>query len=275
MLKMAYSYASVLTIAGSDCSGGAGIQADLKTFAALGCYGASAITAVTVQNTLGVKKLHKLPPELVQDQIIAVMEDIKCASIKIGMVYNHILAEAIAAVIKDYTAPIIFDPVMVSSNGNLLLKKDAIDTLKKELFPLCTLVTPNLDEAAALTSIKICTLKDMENAANRLLEDGCRAVLIKGGHLKGTTLFDLYLDQQGKPQVFSSSRIDTNNTHGTGCTLSSAIAAYIARRYNLIPAIKKARQFVHRAIDSGKDIKTGDGHGPLNHTFDPEKMVIF
>ena len=274
MLKKEFKYTSVLTIAGSDCSGGAGIQADLKTFAALGCYGTSAITALTVQNTLGVQKLHKLPAELVQDQIMAVMEDIQCAAIKIGMIHSHSLTEAIALTLIKYTVPIIFDPVMVASSGDLLLEADAIDTLKKVLFPLCTLVTPNLDEASVLTSIEIRSLKDMENAARCLIEEGCQAVLIKGGHLKGTELFDLYLDQQGKQHVFRSKWINTKNTHGTGCTLSSAIAAYMARGFHLLTAIEKARLYVHSAIESGKNVKTGKGHGPLNHSFDPEKMNI-
>ena len=272
---MGFKYASVLTIAGSDCSGGAGIQADLKTFAALGCYGTSAITAVTVQNTLGVQKLHKLPTELVLDQIMAVMEDIQCAAIKIGMVHSRSLTEAIARTLKKYTVPVIFDPVMVASSGDLLLEADAIDTLKKVLFPLCTLVTPNLDEASVLTSIEIRSLKDMENAAKRLIEEGCQAVLIKGGHLKGTELFDLYLDQQGKQHIFSSKWINTENTHGTGCTLSSAIAVHMARGFDLLTAIEKARLYVHNAIENGKDVKTGKGHGPLNHSFDPEKMILY
>jgi len=275
MLKMEFKYASVLTIAGSDCSGGAGIQADLKTFAALGCYGTSAITAITVQNTLGVQKLHKLPTELVHDQIMAVMEDIQCAAIKIGMVHSRSLTEAIARTLKKYTVPIIFDPVMVASSGDLLLEADAIDMLKKMLFPLCTLVTPNLDEASVLTSMEIRSLKDMENAAQRLIEEGCQAVLIKGGHLKGTELFDLYLDQQGKQHIFSSKWINTNNTHGTGCTLSSAIAAYLAKGFDLLTAIENARLYVHNAIVNGKDVKTGKGHGPLNHSFDPEKMNLY
>ncbi|MEJ5964201.1 bifunctional hydroxymethylpyrimidine kinase/phosphomethylpyrimidine kinase [Pedobacter immunditicola] len=269
---MGSKYPSVLTIAGSDCSGGAGIQADLKTFAALGCYGTSAITAITVQNTVGVQKLHKLPPELVKDQIIAVMDDIQCAAIKIGMIHNRRLTETIAPTLKEYKVPIIFDPVMVATSGDLLLEADAVDSLKKVLFPLCALVTPNLDEASVLTSMEICSLRDMENAAWSLIEEGCKAVLIKGGHLKGTELFDLYLDHQGEQHIFSTTWIDTNNTHGTGCTLSSAIAAYMARGLDLLTAIEKARQYVHKAILYGKNVKTGKGHGPLNHSFDPEKM---
>ncbi|MET3115173.1 hydroxymethylpyrimidine/phosphomethylpyrimidine kinase [Pedobacter sp. CG_S7] len=274
MLSTVYKYPSVLTIAGSDCSGGAGIQADLKTFAALGCYGTSAITAVTVQNTLGTSKIHNLPPELVQEQVIAVMEDIKCGAIKIGMVHNRQLIEAIAVVIKNYAIPIIFDSVMVASSGDQLIENDAVEALKTTLIPLCTLVTPNLDEAAVLTSMKINTAGDMENAAIRLIEDGCKAVLIKGGHLKGPELFDIYLDQQGKQQLFKSTKIDTSNTHGTGCTLSSAIAAFMAMGYELLIAIEMARIYVYRAIENGKNVKTGNGHGPLNHSFAPRKMAL-
>lgn len=274
MQSMFYKYPSVLTIAGSDCSGGAGIQADLKTFAALGCFGTSAITAVTVQNTLGTSKIHNLPPELVQEQVIAVMEDIKCGAIKIGMVHNRQLIEAIAMVLKNYAIPIIFDPVMVASSGDRLIENEAVETLKKLLFPLCTIVTPNLDEAAVLTSMKINTVREMKKAAIRLIEEGCKAVLIKGGHLKGPELFDLYFDQQGNQQLFTSIRIDTNNTHGTGCTLSSAIAAFMAMGYELLMAIEMAKIYVHQAIENGKNVKTGNGHGPLNHSFDPKKMAM-
>lgn len=274
MSKMEFKYPSVLTIAGSDSGGGAGIQADLKTFAALGCYGTSAISAITVQNTLGVNEIFSLPPEIVKGQIRAVMEDIKCEAIKIGMVHHSALAEAIASAIKDFQAPIIFDPVMVASSGDRLIEHQTMDILKSVLFPISTLITPNLEEASALTETNIYTLVDMETAASRLIDQGCKAVLIKGGHLKGPALFDFYLDRQGKQHFFTSTWIDSNNTHGTGCTLSSAIAAFMAMGYKLLLAIEMAKTYVHQAIENGKHVKTGNGHGPLNHSFDPKKMAM-
>jgi len=266
----------VLTIAGSDSGGGAGIQADLKTFSALGCFGTSAITAITVQNTLGVSAIHSIPAEIVKGQIKAVLDDIKPAAIKIGMVHSAELAVAIAAVLKDYpTVPVIFDPVMVATSGDKLIENGTIATLKKELFPKSALITPNLDEAAILAEMKIADVKDMEIAAEKIIGFGSKAVLLKGGHLKGKRLFDLYMDESGRRQIFESEAIETNNTHGTGCSLSSAIAAFMARKLKLISAVAAARMYVYEAIDHGKEVKTGEGNGPLNHFFNPEKLIRY
>jgi hydroxymethylpyrimidine/phosphomethylpyrimidine kinase len=271
-----YKYPTVLTIAGSDSGGGAGIQADLKTFSALGCYGTSAITAVTVQNTLGVSGIHSIPAEIVGQQIQAVMDDIKPVAIKIGMIHATEQAITIANIFKIYPeVSIIFDPVMVSSSGYKLMEDSTITVLKNELFPLAALVTPNLDEAMLIADMDIMTVEDMEVAAACFLKLGCNAVLIKGGHLKGINLYDVYLDKNGLKHKFESDFIESNNTHGTGCTLSSGIAAYIALGNSILISIEKAKSYVHWAIEYGKDVRTGSGHGPLNHFFDPQKMIKY
>jgi hydroxymethylpyrimidine/phosphomethylpyrimidine kinase len=268
-------YISVLTIAGSDSSGGAGIQADLKTFAALGCFGTSAITAVTVQNTLGVTGVHPVPSHVVEGQIRAVISDIKPSAVKIGMVYNADIVSAIVSVLNDYPGiPVILDPVMVSSSGRMLMEQETIAILQTQLFPLVTLVTPNLDEAGLLSGMSLHTVDDMKIAAAKILETGCNAVLVKGGHLPGSRLYNVYLDRSGKEHIISSSSIATNNTHGTGCTLSSAITAFLARGAELIPAIEQGSTYMHTAIEKGRDVKTGEGHGPVNHFFGPIPQII-
>lgn len=268
-----YKYAAVLTIAGSDSGGGAGIQADLKTFSALGCYGTSAITAVTVQNTLGVTGIHSIPAAIVAAQIKVVMDDIKPAAIKIGMVHNAELASAIAITLQAYPhIPVIFDPVMVATSGDLLIKDNTLATLRTALFPVTTLLTPNLDEAALLINSKITNRQEMIAAATEILQTGCFAVLLKGGHLQGEKVYDVYVDQDGKALVFEASFIKSENLHGTGCTLSAAIAAHLSLGNSMEDAISKSRAYVFNAILHGKDVKTGNGHGPLNHFFNPQKL---
>lgn len=270
-----YKYPSVLTIAGSDSGGGAGIQADLKTFSALGCYGTSAITAITVQNTLGVTGIHSVPAEIVQGQIKAVMDDIEPAAIKIGMVHSTELAIAIHQTLLVYkNTPMVFDPVMVATSGDKLIKDDTVSVLKTVLFPLMTLITPNLDEAELLVQQKITNVEEMRTAAKELLQTGCFAVLLKGGHLKGEKLYDVYVSRDGEEQIYESDYIASENVHGTGCTLSSAIAAYLSLQYSLPEAIAKARNYVHEAILNGSQVKTGHGHGPLNHFFNPKKLQL-
>jgi hydroxymethylpyrimidine/phosphomethylpyrimidine kinase len=269
-----YRYPVVLSIAGSDSGGGAGIQADLKTMSALGCFGTTAITAVTVQNTLGVSGIHLIPVAFVKAQIKAVMDDLKPSAVKIGMVPSAELAIAIAEVLAVYPkVPIVFDPVMVATSGRRLIESDTTAMFEKDLFPLAQIVTPNLDEAAILAEIEINTLGDMKAAATRIMQYGCNAVLVKGGHLKGFDLFDVYLDKHGDERIFRSTAIDTRNTHGTGCSLSSAIASFIALGYNLPKAVMQSKLYVQHAIEHGTDVKTGSGHGPLNHFFDPQKLV--
>lgn len=267
-------YPVVLSIAGSDSGGGAGIQADIKTISALGCFATTAITAVTVQNTLGVSEIHPIPIEIVKSQIRAVMDDIQPSAIKIGMVYHTTLAIAIASVLKEYkNIPIVFDPVMIATSGYQLIKGDTIEILKRELFPLSELVTPNLDEASKLTGITINTLADMSSCAHRLIDAGCNAVLIKGGHLAGPDLCDVFLHKNGNQHIFKSIAIDTPNTHGTGCSLSSAIASHLALGDSLVTSTTKSIQYVRDAIRDGKDVKSGEGAGPLNHFFNPQKLV--
>lgn len=267
-------YPVVLSIAGSDSGGGAGIQADLKTMSALGCFATTAITAVTVQNTLGITGIYPIPVEFVISQIKAVMDDLKPSAIKIGMVHSVELAIGIASVLKVYRAiPVVFDPVMVATSGDRLIKNDTEETFKQQLFPLAEIVTPNLAEAAILAKMEIHTIGDMKKAAVQIMQYGCNAVLIKGGHLKGPDLYDIYLDKNGNERIFKSTAIDTVNTHGTGCSLSSAIASYIALGNDLNTSISKSKTYIQNAIEYGKDVKSGEGHGPLNHFFDPQKLV--
>ncbi|MBB6501769.1 bifunctional hydroxymethylpyrimidine kinase/phosphomethylpyrimidine kinase [Pedobacter cryoconitis] len=263
-------YPSVLTIAGSDSGGGAGIQADLKTISALGCYGTSAITTITAQNTTGVKDLHHLPTSIVIAQIEAVLSDIRPNAIKIGMISNPEVLLAVYGVLKHYQAiPIILDPVMISTSGHRLIGEDTIEPMKQFLIPLTTLVTPNLDEAAILSGMEISTVSEMKIAARKILDLNCQAVLVKGGHLKGDQLSDIYLDKNGLEFSYENTAINSLNTHGTGCTLSSAIASFLAIGFELPAAIQKAELYVHQAIKQGVDVVTGKGKGPLNHFHAP------
>lgn len=269
-------YIPVLSIAGSDCSGGAGIQADLKTISALGSYAATAITAVTVQNTYGVRAIHPIPADIIKGQIQAVMEDIRPSAVKIGMVNDiaaiHVIAETLSTYRPQY---VVFDPVMVSTSGHRLIEEDAIEVLKNELIPLATLITPNLKEAEVLYDHPIHTLTDMEDAASTLLRLGCKSILIKGGHLEGNDMTDILLsDKDSSALRYTSQKVESNNTHGTGCTLSSAIATFLAQGFPLAEAVKKAKDYVYNGILHGKDVHIGDGHGPLNHFFSPISMKI-
>lgn len=268
------NYHVVLSIAGSDSGGGAGIQADLKTFSALGCYGASAITAVTVQNTLGVSNIHSIPPDIVAGQIDAVMSDLRPGAVKIGMVHNADLIKSISGALRHYQdIPLVLDPVMISTSGHRLIEHNTLSVLMDELFPLCTLITPNLHEAEILSGVKITDQESMKLAAEKVLKLKCGAVLIKGGHLPGERLFDVYRGTDGRELVFESEHINSQNTHGTGCSLSSAIAAYLCRDYPLESAIQYAIDYVGKAIAAGADVKAGEGHGPLNHFFAPEPLI--
>jgi hydroxymethylpyrimidine/phosphomethylpyrimidine kinase len=268
-----YKYPAVITIAGSDSGGGAGIQADLKTFAALGCYGSSAITAVTVQNTLGVQAIHSIPAEIVEGQIRAVMDDIKPAAVKVGMVHTPELASIINETLRNYPGvPVIFDPVMVSTSGHKLILDDTIAALKAGLIVSADLLTPNLDEAVLLCGKRIKSLEDMLEAAKLLIGFGCKAVLLKGGHLNGPIMYDVYVSAEGFSTVFNAAHIQTRNTHGTGCTLSAAIAAKFALGYSMIPAIESAKSYLSSALEHGRDVQTGAGSGPLNHFFKPEQQ---
>lgn len=271
------SYPIVLSIAGSDSGGGAGIQADLKTFSSLGVYGATAITAITAQNTQGVHSQFALPPQMVYDQIIAVMEDIHPSVIKIGMLSNVQVVTAVAEALKRYSIPIILDPVMVSSSGHRLLSAEAQEVLKERLLPMAQLVTPNIPEMEALSDMPLLTISDKYNAAKHLLSLGVQSVLLKGGHEEGEVKVDILYQKSPQGIItcsFSSDTLNTRNIHGTGCTLSSAIAAYMARGLALKEAISSAKIYITEAIKAGADISVGKGYGPVNHLFNPLKMMV-
>ena len=268
-------YPRLLSIAGSDSGGGAGIQADLKTFSALGCYGMTAITALTAQNTTGVRAIHGVPPDMLSHQIDAVLEDIGVDAVKIGMLHSPEIVHAVANAIDRHALPhVVLDPVMVATSGAVLIDSPAIAALVTELFGRAVLITPNLDEAALLVGRPLANEADMEAAARELLAKGARAVLVKGGHLAGDVVSDLLLDHSGQPHWMRAPRIATANTHGTGCTLSSAIAAYLALGHSLADAVEAARAFVRGALAAGAGVKTGQGSGPLNHGFAPQVMRI-
>ena len=271
-------YRCALTIAGSDSVGGAGIQADIKTMSALGVYAASAITAVTVQNTQGVYGIEAIRPEIVGGQISAVMDDIHPTAVKIGMVNDAGTIHAIAKTLGRYKdVAVIIDPVMVSTSGCRLMQEDALQVFRTELMPLASLLTPNVPEAEILSGIKIETVDDMDRAANKIcreaarciVEKGCRAALVKGGHLDGNTKTDiLYADGQ-RVETFEAQTVETRNTHGTGCTLSSAITAHLALGHTMADAIRQAKTYLYKALEAGKDVEIGRGHGPVNHFFNP------
>jgi hydroxymethylpyrimidine/phosphomethylpyrimidine kinase len=270
-----WQYPRVLSIAGSDSGGGAGVQADLKTIAALGCYGMTAITALTAQNTLGVRAIHAVPLAILADQIDAVVEDIGVDAVKIGMLHSAPTVEAVAAALDRHgLRQVVLDPVMVATSGATLIDPTAISSLVRELFPRALLVTPNLDEAALFVERPLRTEADMEAAARQLLAMGARAVLLKGGHLQGDTVSDLLLADDASPVWLRQPRIATGNTHGTGCTLSSAIAAFLALGADLAQAVRQASEFVRGALRAGADVRTGAGSGPLNHSHAPLPMRL-
>ena len=270
-----YQYPRLLTIAGSDSGGGAGIQADLKTFSALGCFGMTAITALTAQNTTGVSAIHGTPPDMLRAQIDAVLQDIGVDAVKIGMLHSPEIVHTVASAIDRHgLMHVVLDPVMVATSGAVLIDSPAIAALVSELFGRAVLVTPNLDEASLLVGRTLTSEADMQAAATELLAKGARAVLLKGGHLAGDVVSDLLQVAGSAPHWMRASRIATANTHGTGCTLSSAIAAHLALGMSLIDAVEAARTYVRGALAAAASVKTGQGSGPLNHGFAPEVMKL-
>ena len=255
-----------LTIAGSDSSGGAGIQADLKTFAALGVYGASVITALTAQNTSGVSGIHSVPVEFVTAQIDAVFSDLAVGAVKIGMVAQVASIDAIVAGLTRWSPKhVVLDPVMVATSGDRLLAAEAVEALRTKLTPLAAVITPNLPEAAALLDEAVATSEAaVENQGKRLLAMGCRAVLIKGGHGQGAESTDYLIDAHGTI-VLAAPRVATKNTHGTGCSLSSAIAAGLAKGEGMETAIRNAKTWISAAIAAADRFSVGHGHGPVHH----------
>ena len=253
----------VLIIAGSDSSGGAGIQADIKTVTSLGSYAMTAVTAVTAQNTKGVKIIISIPPEIVKEQIKMILEDIGANAIKIGMLHNTRIIKSVYKVLKKYKSKnIILDPVMIAKGGEKLISSSSIKHLKKLLFPLCTLVTPNIPEAEVLTGYSILSKEDMIKAAKKILNMGSKNVLLKGGHLKNKMIFDI-LATKKEIKIFKKRKIKTKATHGTGCTLSSALATCLSQKHNIIKSCKISIRYVNKAIISAPGY--GKGFGPLNH----------
>lgn len=260
-------YPTVLTIAGSDSGGGAGIQADIKAISAMGCYAASAITAITVQNTVGVQAVHPVPLDILAGQIDAVLSDIGADAIKIGMLHSAEVVNLVAEKIEQYGIKnVVLDPVMVSTSGHRLIEETAIDSLKSRLMPLARVITPNIPEAEILCSKKIASEKEFAEVAKILSLDNTVSVLLKAGHLTGETLVDYFYNaEDGSIALLPSKRVNTRNTHGTGCTLSSAFAAALAKGETLTKAAQSAKQYIQQAIISGAKYQIGKGHGPVNH----------
>ena len=271
-------YKVALTIAGSDSGGGAGIQADLKTFAALGVYGSSCITALTAQNTLGVSGIEAASPQFMKAQLEAVFSDLCPVAVKTGMLHNNAIIEEVHLAVDKYRPQfLVIDPVMVSTSGSRLIDTEASGELVRLLFPKATLITPNIHEAEAISGIKIGSESDMIAAARWLInETKANAVLLKGGHLDGNESVDLLVTHEEKKVTrFTKPYINTRNTHGTGCTLSAAITAYLALGYSLTASVRGAKNYLHKALDAGKNIEIGTGHGSVNHFFAPKKTKIF
>ena len=266
---MEKQYKRVLSIAGSDPSGGAGIQADLKTFSACGCYGATAIVAVVDENTVGVTGVHPIPAPFVAGQIKSVLDDIGADAIKIGMLHSSELIRTVKETLSHYNIKnIVLDPVMVATSGDKLLQDEAIQTLKNELIPFVRVITPNIPEAEILLGKKIQAQEDLPLVIKDLSFDRSVSVLLKAGHLTNDELVDVFYNAETDEIIhLSSKRIKTLNTHGTGCTFSSAIAAYLAHGISLNDAIMKAKEYINKAILAGAEYKIGKGHGPVHHFF--------
>lgn len=268
-------YPTTLTIAGSDSGGCAGIQADLKTFSALGIFGTSVITAITAQNTKEVRAVEVLSLEIIKKQLEAVLDDINVDVVKTGMLPSVEIIELVASIIYKYNLPaIIVDPVMIATSGTRLVSPSIVTAFSNYMYQRIMLITPNIPEAEALSGLEIHSEKDMYNAANILLKQGCPAILIKGGHSKSKDSTDILFTANKEPVRFSVPRIDSCNLHGTGCTYSSAIASYIALGNDMVNAIRLAKNYISSAIYAGKNITTGKGYGPVNHFFEPQSLNI-
>lgn len=259
-----------LSIAGFDGSGGAGIQADLKTFSATGSYGLTILTAIPIQNTCGIRKCYPLPLYCIEDQLHSIFEDITPDAIKLGMLFSIEVIELVAEFLKKKTAiPIILDPVMMAKSKDFLIKKEAIAYLKKLLIPMANLITPNLPEASTLVPGKYKKI----HLAKKLLDLGCKAVLLKGGHERNSTSEDLFMSHEAT-LILSSKRIKSKNTHGTGCTLSAAIASFVAQGYPYPEACEKAKSYLYKALSAAQNICIGKGHGPVHHFFYFDKKAF-
>jgi len=258
--------AIALTIAGSDSSGGAGIQADLKAFSALGAYGASVITAITAQNTRSVTAVHEIPADMVFAQIRAVLDDLEVDAIKIGMLSSPKIIQTVCNALADFKRAIVVDPVMVAKSGDILLQQTAVESLKSDLLPLASLITPNLPEAAQLLGCGMATDQaSMLAQGQALLELGAGAALMKGGHGSGSECIDLLVTRSDSIESYRAARIDTRNTHGTGCTLAASIAAFLANNLPLHESVKRAHSYLQASIKAADKLQIGQGHGPVHH----------
>lgn len=268
-------YTIGLTIAGSDSGGGAGIQADIKTMSALGVYATSVITAVTVQNTLGVRGFSIVPADIIEGQVRAVMEDLRPSAIKIGMLPDVASMKAVANVLEDYAdVPVVLDPVMVATSGDSLMQGEALLFLKESLLPKAKILTPNIPEAEKLSGISITTDLDADKAASIIAGCGGEYILIKGGHKRGLDVTDRLYFKGSLVRTLSSQHVGTRNSHGTGCTLSSAIASYLALGKDVEKAVMGAKLYITQALMAGADVAVGGGHGPVNHFFSPKPLNI-
>ncbi|MBN3860043.1 bifunctional hydroxymethylpyrimidine kinase/phosphomethylpyrimidine kinase [Neisseriaceae bacterium PsAf] len=256
---------SVLTIAGSDSGGGAGIQADLKTFQELKVFGTCVITAITAQNTQTVYSIQAVDINIITDQLRAVLEDFDITALKIGMLYSQEIIQAISPMLKTINKPLIVDPVMISKSNAILLSTNATQAFKQNILPITYLITPNIPEAEVLSNMKITSEQDIQNVAHQLLQQGAKNVLIKGGHLDDSQFAQDYLYTDDKVFRLSTPRINTPNTHGTGCTYSAAITAFLANGYSLLGAVIEAKKFIQMAIENPLHLGHGHGHGPINH----------
>ena len=264
------TYRRALTIAGSDPSGGAGLQADLKTFSALGCYGMSAVVAVVDENTVGVTGVHPVPVEFVKGQIRSCLDDIGADAVKIGMLHSAELIRAVHDTLSEYeiTGGVVLDPVMVATSGDPLLMQDAIATLRDELIPEVRVITPNIPEAEILLGRKLLRQSELHAAAVELSQGSKVSVLLKAGHLNDSTLTDIFYNAEDDTITeLSSSRLKTVNTHGTGCTLSSAVASFLAHGTPLTEAVRRAKTYISKAIEAGAEYEIGHGHGPVHHFY--------
>lgn len=268
---------AVMTIAGSDSCGGAGIQADLKTFCALGLYGTSCISAVTAQNTMEVRAVSPVSPDIVSSQIECVLDDFEVLAIKTGMLFCPKTIEAVQQSLKkkNYSGPLVVDPVLVATSGATLAKADLVQSLQTTLLPLADLLTPNIPEAEALSGLTIGNKDEMISAARKIQNDfRAKNVLIKGGHLDSDQMTDILLTKDGQVQTFSCKKTDSDNTHGTGCTLSAAICSFLALGNDMSRAVSLAKTYIGSAIESAALLQMGHGHGSLNHAFAPRALQI-
>ncbi|AOV06472.1 bifunctional hydroxymethylpyrimidine kinase/phosphomethylpyrimidine kinase [Sporosarcina ureilytica] len=262
-----------MTIAGSDNSGGAGIQADIKTFQELGVFGTSALTAVTAQNTQGVHAIQSIDPEIIAAQIEAIFTDFPVHAVKTGMLFSSEIIQVVAEQLKNKEIPLVIDPVMIAKGGASLLREEAIEALKKELLPIATVVTPNIPEAEVLTGLQIQNNADIEKAAKHILALGAKSVVIKGGHrVDVPDAEDLFMSAAGEKFYVRTPWIDTKDTHGTGCTYAAALTAFLAEGKKQADAVISAKNFIHAAIENGLDI--GSGHGPTNHWAYKQRMTV-